>query len=338
MDRVHASGEKFRYHIWTQPRSGQLAWYNLAADIEVLAVAGGADGGDSSYDTEGVGGLGGESSLTTQVAIQDDYQIFSVHPGGPGEDTTLSIIGVDTRELKAGNSDVPLSLDAEWQAVLGYASVGGKGADNAGPVDGDVPGKGGAGGFKLKEPYQQQSYTHNYTTGGPYTYDCSYGARGEQYQSGTSTHRGDARPCNPCPGHAVICHGPCECNFAWLDSNGQAHWASRGQTGCPGGWYVCGCNCCVDQPVYSTRYHCDSGGSLSGTTCVRTCSGDNTQHHSETRWTDCVSGMSPVNRVCTDVRAPGGGKGSGGIVAIRYKFDPDSYVVPESGTGVPKML
>ena len=338
MDHVHESGEKFRYHIWSEAKSGQLAWYNLAADIEVLAIAGGADGANSSYTDVGVGGLGGEWKNHVGVAVKDDYQIFSVHPGGPGEKTTLSIIGVDTRELQPGVSDVPFTLDADWKAVLGYDSIGGKGADNAGPVAGATPGEGGDGGFKLKEPYNQQSYTTTESSGGPYSYNCSYGAGCRQVADGTSTHQGDARPCNGCPGHAHICHGPCDCMFAWYHSGGES-WASRGQGGCPGGWYACGCHCCTDTPKYKTVCDvCNSGGSPGGGTCHKTCSGNDYKEWTVTNWTPCVSGMSPVGRVCTDVRSPGGGKGKGGIVAIRYKFDPDTYVTPESGTGVPQMI
>lgn len=335
VDHIDSSGKKFRYHIWTQPKSGQLAWYNLGVDVEVLAVAGGINGDDSSYTVEGTGGMGGEYTNVSGLPVTADYQIFSVQPGGVGEPTTVRVPGL-TKTLSAGQSTTPLTLDAGWKAVLGFDAVGGKGADNAGPVDATNPGGGGAGGFKLKEPYAQQSYTVTKSEGGPYTYDCSYGARGETYQSGSTPVTGDQRPCNGCPGHAHICHGPCACNFAWYHSGGES-WASRGQAGCPGGWHVCGCNCCTSTPTYATRYHCDSGGSLNGTTCSKSCSGNNYREWTETEWTPCVSGMSPVNRTCTDVRSPGGGKGKGGLVAIRYEFDPDKYVVPEAGTGVPLM-
>ena len=335
VDRVHGSGEKFRYHIWTQHKSSQLAWYNLGVDIEVVAVAGGLSGDDSSYTVEGVGGLGGETVQSTGLPVSPDYQIFSIHPGGVGQDTVVRVPGLQ-KELKAGTGTDPLTLDADWKAVLGFGSIGGKGADSVGPVNGDVPGEGGGGGFKLKEPYPQQSYTVTKSEGGPYTYDCSYGARAETYQSGSTPVTGDQRPCNGCPGHAHICHGPCACNFAWYHSGGES-WSSRGQGGCPGGWHACGCNCCTSTPTYATRYHCDSGGSPSGSTCRKSCSGNNYREWTETVCTPCVSGMAPVSRTCTDTRSPGGGKGKGGIVAIRYKFDPTSYVVPESGTGVPRM-
>lgn len=336
IDRVESSGEKFRYHIWTEAKSAQLAWYNLGVDIEVVAVAGGLNGDNSSYTVEGTGGLGGEYTYATGLPVTADYQIFSVQPGGVGEPTTVAVPGLQ-KTLSAGQSTTPLTLDAGWKAVLGYDAIGGKGPDNVGPVDATNPGGGGAGGFKLKEPYPQQSYVHRWTTGGPYSYDCSYGAGCRQVSAGTSTHQGDARPCNGCPGHAHICHGPCDCMFAWYHSGGES-WASRGQGGCPGGWYACGCHCCTDTPKYTTVCDvCNSGGSASGGTCRKTCSGDNTQHHSEVRWTACNSGYTSVSNTCTDSRPTGGGKGKGGIVAIRYKFDPDKYVVPEAGTGVPLM-
>jgi hypothetical protein len=36
---------------------------------------------------------------------------------------------------------------------------------------------------------------------------------------------------------------------------------------CPGGWYNCGNRCCIDGQLVG--YSCPSGGSLSGTTCIR---------------------------------------------------------------------
>jgi hypothetical protein len=338
VDHVHESGEKFRYHIWTEAKSAQLAWYNLGVEIELLAIAGGTDGEGSSYTKEGVGGLAGEWAYKTEIPIAPDYQIFSVHPGGPGEKTTLSIPGVDERELEPGVGGIKLGLDKNWQEVLGYATVGGSVGDGVGPVNADEPGEGGGGGFRLKEPYDQQSYIHKWTTGGPY--DCSYGAGCRDVPNGTKEHIGDTQPCNGCPPPppgwgGTECHGPCDC---MTYPNAAGGWFSRGLAGCPGGWYGChGCKCCTQVP--DTKRVCDqcnSGGSWDGgSTCRKTC--DNTQHHQETRWTPCNDGYTSVNRVCTDSRPAGGGKGAGGIVAIRYKFDPDTYVVPEAGTGVPIM-
>jgi hypothetical protein len=329
------SGKMFRYHVWENYKSAQLAWYNLGAEIEVLAIAGGADGDDSSYTDDGIGGSGGEWVNVKGMPVSPDYQIFSIIPGDAGNPTIVRTPGMQ-KELLPGAMDEPLVLDDGWKAVLGVDTIGGKGSDAVGPIDATNFGAGGSGGFKLKEPYAQQSYTTTESSGGPYTYDCSYGARGETYQSGSTPVTGDQRPCNGCPGHAHICHGPCECNFAWYHSGGES-WASRGQTGCPGGWHECGCNCCTSSPTYATRYHCDSGGSLSGTTCVRSCSGNDYKEWTETHWTPCVSGMSPVSRTCTDDRPTGGGKGKGGIVAIRYEFNPDTRLAPVTGTGVPIM-
>jgi hypothetical protein len=140
--------------------------------------------------------------------------------------------------------------------------------------------------------YPQGSETYQYTTGGPYSFDCSYGARREDYQSGTQDIIGD-----PCQG-------------TWKDQ-------------CPGGWNcinagTANARCWTQVPTYATRWHCDSGGSLNGTTCSKTCYGDNTQTHTGTRPIPCGAGFNAVNGVCVDPRTPAGGKGGGGLVALRY--------------------
>ena len=327
----------YRYHVWTQPRNHQLSWYNVDTDVEVVAFAGGADGEDSSYDAEGEGGLGGEYLYIKGQAISANYQIMHIRPGGPGEQTEIRIPQHDVI-LQPGVDGSPAhELAPEWALeILGMSQIGGQGQKNVGPVDATTYGGGGGGGFQLLEPYAQQSYVHKWTTGGPYSYDCSYGARKETYHCGNSTTTGAARPCNACPGHAHICHGPCECNFAWYSYSGgqKENWASRGQGGCPGGWHECGCNCCHTSANYCDRWHCDSGGTNHNNGhCAKTCTGDNTQHHSETRWTDCVSGYVSVDRTCTDSRPPGGGAGKGGVVILRYPIP--STRNPVSGTGVP---
>ena len=105
-----------------------------------------------------------------------------------------------------------------------------------------------------RKPHVNENYT--YTT----TRDCSYGARAEQYQSGTNEviHRGDP------------CQGP------YMDLCPSGWWCV--QAGHPVNW----CETKTYEPIYSTRYHCDSGGSLQGTTCVKTC----TDTHTGTRLRD----------------------------------------------------
>ena len=321
-----SDGKAYRYHIFNRVGMAMFTSALRGEAIEVLVVGGGARGQTSSYTLAGSGGDSGDVKEGSTTAAYYDIYTLAV-----GNSEASSYINLSSGKVAAAagsgfvppaNAVPPTRLSPGWASALGVTHVGGSGAQGVGPVNGTLLGSGGGGGFKLKEPYSQQSYVHKWTTGGPYTYDCSYGARAEQYQSGTGTITGDQRPCNGCPGHAHTCHGPCACNFAWHDWRGKTHWASRGQMGCPGGWHECGCNCCTSQPVYSTRYHCDGGGSLSGTTCVRTCNGNNTQHHQETRWTDCVAGMSPVNRVCTDTRATGSGSGKSGVVVVRYEVSP----------------
>lgn len=127
-------------------------------------------------------------------------------------------------------------------------------------------------------------YTHTWTTGGTYDYDCSYGARAEQYQSGTQHIQGDNQ--TPyCPGGWSVAH--VDCGGVWCRHSDGRFQQNGWLSGCPGGWSGCNCGaCCTSVPVYSTRYHCDSGGSLSGTTCHKTCQGNNTQTHSEQRLQD----------------------------------------------------
>lgn len=332
------SGKTFRYHIFTEHKTSQLYWYNVNADVEVVAIAGGGNGDDSSYDANGVGGLGGEYRYVAATPITSEYQILSVSPGGVGEDSFIRLPSGVVTLAAASDEGEAHALPSGFTEALNATHVGGKGADAVGPVNATTLGGGGGGGFKLKEPYQQESYPYTYTTGGPYTYDCSYGARKETYQSGTREHIGDAQPCNGCPAPppgwaGTTCHGPPDC---MTYPNSAGGWFSRGLAGCPGGWYSChGGRCCTQVPTYADRYHCDSGGSLSGTTCAKTCNGDNTQTITETRWTDCVSGMSPVNRVCTDTRPTGGGQGDGGVIVLRYELAATRGLQPVTGTGVP---
>jgi len=324
-------GKQYRYHIFRTPGSHQLTWFNHSEEVEVFVVGGGVDGQTSSYTDPGRGGDGGEVTGHTEPTVSATYKIFTIRVGSNGEDSFINL--PSGQVLSAGGSGHgeqsadPQTIPAGFAAALGQEKAGGDGGDNVGPVNATWFGQGGGGGFKLQEPYPQASYIRKWTTGGPYTYDCSYGARAERYQSGTTNITGAARPCNPCPPNAVLCHGPCDCNFAYLDHAGRAHWSGRGQTGCPGGWSVCGCNCCTSQPVYGTRYHCDSGGSLSGSTCRKSCTGDNTKHHQERVWTDCVRGMAPNgSRQCVDTREPGGGSGRQGVVVVRYEWPPPSTV------------
>ena len=299
-----SDGKTYRYHIFNNVGPALFTSALRGEKIEVLVVGGGAGGETSSYTLAGSGGDGGD--VQEGSATSAYYDIYTLAVGGSDASSYINLSsGKVTAAAGSGfvlpeNAVPPTQLSPGWASALGVTHVGGSGDQGVGPVNGTLFGSGGGGGFKLKEPYSQQSYIYKWTTGGPYNYDCSYGARAEQYQSGTNTvvYRGDA------------CQGP-------------------NKDLCPGGWYcvqagqpVNWCETQVAEPIYSTRYHCDSGGSLSGTTCVRTCSGDNTQHHQETRWTDCVTGMAPLSRVCTDTRATGSGSGESGVVVVRYEVSP----------------
>lgn len=115
---------------------------------------------------------------------------------------------------------------------------------------------------------------------------CANSACGT-YQCNPYTHTGAAASCAPY-GYYENCGGSCYVP-------GTSCTAPIGQQAqCPGGWYLCGANCCTT--LYntcnntcatagcgcktsvptgcSTTYSCPSGGSLSGTTCLRyTCPG-----------------------------------------------------------------
>ena len=328
------SGKTFRYHIFTEHKTSQLYWYNVNADVEVVAIAGGANGDDSSYDANGVGGLGGEYRYVAATPITSEYQILSVRPGGVGEDSFIRLPGEVVTLAAASDEGEAHALPSGFAEALNATHVGGKGADAVGPVNATTLGGGGGGGFKLKEPYPQESYPYTYTTGGPYTYDCSYGASGSPIYD-TRTVTGDCQA-PQCPATWYVCYGDCntgEVTCCHPDGRVMGGWWN----GCPGGWSTCsGARCCTTETYQSgTSYSCPNGGTVSGSTCSKTCTGDNTQTITETRWTDCVSGMSPVNRVCTDTRPTGGGQGDGGVIVLRYELAATRGLQPVTGTGVP---
>ena len=296
-----SSGKTFRYHIFTEHRASQLYWYNLSIPVEVLAIGGGANGDDSSYDTEGVGGLGGEYKFVSATPIAADYQIISVKPGDVGEDSWIRLPDGLVTATGATDTGASQAIPDGFSEALGATQIGGKGADNAGPIDATTYGGGGAGGFKLLEPYTQ-SRTSTRTRRVACTSMTARMVRGRRCTSQVQRRSLVTRGRNPCPppppGYGgTTCHGPCDC-MTYPNSSGG--WYSRGQGGCPPGWTISGCNCTIQQPIYSTRYYCDNGGTNQNNgNCQKTCTGDDTQTITETRYTDCVSGMSPIDRVCT---------------------------------------
>jgi|688.fasta_scaffold62524_4 hypothetical protein len=288
----------FRYHVFTAPGQGLfVSALANGTDIEVFAVGGGAGGQADSLTVAGQGGVGG--TVTSWTAKEANYaDIVTVTVGGVGELTKVSTSsGVVEAAGGSGTTATPTpgtAVDADLATAIGSVTVSGDGATDVGPVVGANPGTGGGGGYLRKASYPQQSYQYSYSTGGPYSYDCSYGARSYQGQTGTTTIQGD-----PCVNGA-----------------------------CPPGWscqvsgyyppFGASYNCFTTVPTYETRYACDDGGNLSGTTCVRTCSGDNTQWYTETRWTPCDAGYREESRTCIDAKPTGGGVGRGGIAVIKY--------------------
>jgi len=267
---VDVSG--FRYHVFTTP--GQNLFTSALANgtaIQVYAVGGGAAGQADSTTVAGQGGNPG-AVTTWQSRTANFFDIVTVMVGGQGEETKVSARGgIVQAAAGSGTSATPaaaVTLDANLATATGLTSVGGGGASNVGPVAGANPGTGGGGGFLRMASYPQTSYTYNYTTGGPYSYDCSYGARSYQTQTGTTTVKGD-----PCVGGACPAGWSCQAS-GYVPPMGTTY------------------NCYTTVPTYTTNYACDNGGSLSGTTCVKTCTGDNTQYFSETRWNDCNTGYT----------------------------------------------
>ena len=333
-----SSGKTFRYHIFTEHRASQLYWYNLSIPVEVLAIGGGANGDDSSYDTEGVGGLGGEYKFVSATPIAADYQIISVKPGDVGEDSWIRL--PDGLVTAAGATDTGASqaIPDGFSEALGATQIGGKGADNAGPIDATTYGGGGAGGFKpLLEPYTQGVVPVHVHDGWPVPGMTARMVRGRrctsQVQRRSLVTRGRVTRALP-TSRIRRYHMPRSMRlhdvsklFWWL----VQPWSG----GCPPGWTISGCNCTIQQPIYSTRYYCDNGGTNQNNgNCQKTCTGDDTQTITETRYTDCVSGMSPIDRVCTDDRPAGGGQGDGGVVVIRYELS-STRQGPVTGTSVP---
>ena len=111
---------------------------------------------------------------------------------------------------------------------------------------------------------------YSYNCGSPYTYDCSYGAT---YNPGGYIYQGSF--CTGCTGTGGN-GGTLQCT------------SINGKFGC--------------YEIFSAYYSCPSGGTLSGTTCIKTCSGCGTSGsdscHSCTGYT-CNSGDSLNGSTCT---------------------------------------
>jgi hypothetical protein len=121
-------------------------------------------------------------------------------------------------------------------------------------------------GLMERKQYTYRQEDQGYWVSVPVGY--SYPARAETYQTGTAQHQGDNQQPH-CP--ATWSYAHTDCNGVWCRHADGRFERNGWLGGCPGGWYGCNCGaCCTDVPTYGTRYHCDSGGSLSGTTCYGT--------------------------------------------------------------------
>jgi hypothetical protein len=316
----------FRYHVFDAPGTYVFVPHKVLSVEAVVAAAGGG-GETSSVGTAGPAGAGGQV-LTAQTIQLNDWPTSTmvvVGAGGAqatdGGDSVLAGVtasgGVGGRAGQQTPASVPAVISGDWATVLGMTQLGGPGG--SGPAAPTRRSIGGGGGYALLSPYPQETEEYSYTVGGTYDYDCSYGARAYQEQTGTTQHRGDTRPVY-CPDGwrpSLVTDAMVQCqniaNPAQVANNG---WMG----GCPGGWYPCGMNCCTDVPTYETRYACDNGGNLSGTTCVKTCQGNNSQTVTGTRPKACNVGYTASGGMCVDSRATGGGPGGNGLVALRYQY------------------
>lgn len=276
----------FRYHLFTAPGVYTFTSHK-ALSVEGYVVGAGKNGTDGSTTAAGVAGGGGEVKPLAAVPVKD-WTFTTVVVGADG---SVSSFGTEVAAGGTlGGTNPPTVLSGDWLTVLKETVLGGPGTVSG--ATGDTYGKGGGAGIKVLAPYTQETESYSYTTGGPFSYDCSYGARREDYQDGVRDVYGD-----PCQG-------------TYKDA-------------CPGGWWCinagsANATCWTQVPTYATRWHCDSGGSLSGTTCVKTCYGDSTQHHTGTRPKACNAGYTASGGQCVDPRSPLGGKAGGGLVAVRY--------------------
>jgi len=281
-----------RYHIFRTPGDATV---EVKADgpIEYAVIGGGEDGKAGTAGAAGAGGKGGHViGWTSMLATQGTT--LNVHVGGPGQASTFD---GHTAAGAAGDGTTLTGLPSE----LGLGTtLGGNGASDVAPAT-PALGQGGSGGFNVQASYPEPS--HNETHQNPSrqeTVDRSYGATATQVQTGTQRVVGDA-----CVGGA--CPGGWNCEGRQVGQSGMMmHEISPG-------------NCVTNVPTYGTQYSCPSGGSLSGTTCVKhetiTVGGGSSTVQV---WDGCKTGFNSVNHVCVDAKGTAAGKGGGGAVLIRH--------------------
>lgn len=311
----------FRYHVFDAPGTYVFVPHKVLTVEAIIAAAGGG-GENSSVSAAGPAGAGGDilTAQTIQLSDWPTSTMVVVGTGGPQatDGGASRLAGVTAPGGKGGRAgevtppSVPAVISGDWATVLGMTQLGGPGG--SGPAAPARRSVGGGGGYDLLDPYTQETETYSYTTGGPYSYPCNYGARAED-QPIYGTVTGDRASCAAWGGEN--CGGTCYVS-------GTMCTASMGHAAqCPGGWRLCGDRCCADNQVigYNRVWHCDAGGSSDGNgTCIRTCSGDNTEHHTGTRPKACNPGYTAVNGICVDSRPVGGGPGGNGLVALRYQY------------------
>lgn len=267
-------------------------------------------GGAGVPGTEGAAGPAGQTGGTTKFVAPSEQYVN----GQRVDSKTWTAAGGLGGQWTNTQPSSQVQLDTDSAAAVGAAFVGGSGNPDAGPAAPLYAGQGGNGGFSRRASYPQETTTRTEY----YEYDCSYGARGETVTCTGTRYAG--YNCNPCPGsingQPVLCHGPCDCMFRyWTASQGYL-WNSRGGS-CPGGYSGCVNGQCSQQYSYGcgTNYYCDSGGSLQGSTCRKSCVGS----RQVTETVPCRAGYVASGGNCVDSGVQGGGRGSDGLVVLRYQ-------------------
>lgn len=285
-----------RYHIFRTPGDASVL---VKADgpFEYAIVGGGADGQVGAAGAAGAGGKGGQViPWTSHLGVAGETLHVTVG-AVPGGDATFN--GVTARGGAGGGATLTVP-DA-----LGLGpTIGGDGPSDSAVLPA-VVGRGGSGGFNVQASYPEPSHNETHTNPSRQeTVDRSYGATATQVQTGTNRVVGD-----PCVNGA--CPSGWSCEGRQVGQQGMMMVEiSRG-------------NCATNVPTYGTQYSCPSGGSLSGTTCVKhetiTVGGGSSTVQV---WDGCKTGFTSVNHVCTDSKGTDAGRGGGPVVIIRHTVTP----------------
>lgn len=335
----------YKYFVFRNTQSFSVTG---GGNVEVMLVGAGGGGAASTTDSSGGGGgAGGSVNYWVNASVEPDYTYdIAVGSGGDGAGGTQGAAGpagatggqtkftapspqyVNGQQVPSKTWTAAGGLGGQWtntqpsdqirldsltEGAVGEPYVSGSGNQDAGPAAPQYFGQGGNGGFSRKASYQQETTTRTEY----YEYDCSYGASGSPVNCTRTVYAGAY--CNGCPGsingQPVLCHGPCDCMFRYWTASAGYQWSSRGG-GCPAGYGGCSNGQCSKQETYQcgTNYSCPNGGSLSGSTCRKSCVGS----RQVTETVPCRAGYVASGGYCVDAGVQGGGRGSDGLVVMRY--------------------